>query len=299
MMNHQLDILLIDKSFTDCLLVDKIKNLGCNVDFIEDETGALQKACEHKYDIIFTNIDIWHKNSGINLLSLIRQHAEINKDTPIYALDMSKQSEYVLHSKSYGFVSCIPWFNKKEAMIYIKETINNQRLANNHRDEEITLSDTNKDFLLAKTLELIGNLHVLLVGATPQSAEKTIKLFSNSPCDIDVAFNYEIAKKKLALNAYDFILINLDTTDLELDRDLVYFTRNFSTKNHNTTIFGFSAENSDEYNEDVKICAHINHVMDFPFKARDIELMIKLARWKIDATFHQYHLQDIITPYRN
>ena len=299
MMNHQLDILLIDKSFTNCLLVDKIKSLGCDVDFIEDETGALQKACEHKYDIIFTNVEIRHKNSGIQLVSLIRQHAEINKDTPIYALDMSKHSEYVLHSKSYGFISCIPWFNKKESMLYIKEIINNQRLANNHRDKDITLSDSNKDFLLAKTLELMGNSHVLLIGAASQSAEETIKLFANSPCDIDVAFNYDIAKNKLALNAYDFILINLDTTDLELDRNLVYFIRNFSTKNHGTTIFGFSAENSDEYNEDVRFCTHINHIMDFPFTAEDIELMIKFARWKIDATFHQYTLQNSITPDRS
>ena len=117
--------------------------------------------------------------------------------------------------------------------------------------------------------------------------------------NIDVAFDYEIIKRKLALNTYDFVLIDLDKTHLEMDDNLVYFTRNFSTKNRDTTIFGFSTENSDEIKKDVRICAHINHVMNFPFTAEDIELMITLARWKIDATFHKYTLQNSITPDRS
>lgn len=298
-MNNQLHMLLIDNSIIGVSLMHDFKKLGCHVDLIKDETLALQKACEHKYDIIFSNAWIQHENSGIQLISLIKQHAEINKDTPIYALDIDNHNEFIQHPKTYELTNCIPINNLDESLLYIKEIINNFKPVNKKTNESMPLLDSEKDFLLAKTLELIGNFHVLLIGATSQSAEEIIKLFSNSPCDLDVAFNYELAKKKLALNAYDFILINLDATDLELDRNLVYFTRNFSTKNHNTTIFGFSAENSDEYNEDVRICAHINHVMDFPFKTKNIELMMKLARWKIDATFHQYPLQNSIAPYRN
>lgn len=298
-MINQINILFIDKSAITVLSKDEFKQLGCHVDFFEDEVFALQKACEQKYDAILCNIEIHHKNSGIQLISLIKRYSKINNHTPIYGLDIDEHNEYTLQSKAEGLAGRIPIFNKEKAMLYIKEIINNLRLANNHKDESIPLSDSNKDFLLAKTLELIGNYHGLLIGDTPQSTEDIIKLFSDSFCDIDVAFDYEIIKRKLALNTYDFVLIDLDKTHLEMDDNLVYFTRNFSTKNRDTTIFGFSTENSDEIKKDVRICAHINHVMNFPFTAEDIELMITLARWKIDATFHKYTLQNSITSDRS
>lgn len=278
-MNNQLHILLIDNSIIGVSLVDDFKKLGCNVDLIKDETLALQKACEHKYDIIFSNAWIQHENSGIQLISLIKQHAEINKDTPIYALDIDNHNEFIQHPKTYGLTNCIPINNLDESLLYIKKIINNFKPANKKTNESMPLLDSEKDFLLAKTLELIGNFHVLLIGATSQSAEEIIKLFSNSPCDLDAAFNYELAKKKLVLNVYDLILINLDIDDLWYNASLVYFIRNFSENNRDTTIFGFGAENNDEYNEDVRIYTHIHHTVSFPFAEKDVERMIRLARY--------------------
>lgn len=278
-MNNQLHILLIDNSIIGVSLMDDFKKLGCNVDLIKDETLALQKACEHKYDIIFSNAWIQHENSGMQLISLIKQHAEINKDTPIYALDIDNHNEFIQYPKTYGITNCIPINNLDESLLYIKEIINNFKPVNKKNNESMPLLDYEKDFLLAKTLELIGNFHALLIGATSQSAEEIIKLFSNSPCDLDVAFNYELAKKKLVLNVYDLILINLDIEDLWYNASLVYFIRNFSENNRDTTIFGFGAENNDEYNEEVRICTHIHHTVSFPFNKKDVERMIRLARY--------------------
>ena len=278
-MNNQLHMLLIDNSIIGVSLMHDFKKLGCHVDLIKDETLALQKACEHKYDIIFSNAWIQHENSGMQLISLIKQHAEINKDTPIYALDIDNHNEFIQYPKTYGITNCIPINNLDESLLYIKEIINNFKPVNKKNNESMPLLDYEKDFLLAKTLELIGNFHALLIGATSQSAEEIIKLFSNSPCDLDVAFNYELAKKKLVLNVYDLILINLDIEDLWYNASLVYFIRNFSENNRDTTIFGFGAENNDEYNEEVRICTHINHTVGFPFKKKDVERMIRLARY--------------------
>lgn len=278
-MNNQLHMLLIDNSIIGVSLMHDFKKLGCNVDLIKDETLALQKACEHKYDIIFSNAWIQHENSGMQLISLIKQHAEINKDTPIYALDIDNHNEFIQYPKTYGITNCIPINNLDESLLYIKEIINNFKPVNKKNNESMPLLDYEKDFLLAKTLELIGNFHALLIGATSQSAEEIIKLFSNSPCDLDVAFNYELAKKKLVLNVYDLILINLDIEDLWYNASLVYFIRNFSENNRDTTIFGFGAENNDEYNEEVRICTHIHHTVGFPFKKKDVERMIRLARY--------------------
>lgn len=278
-MNNQLHMLLIDNSIIGVSLMHDFKKLGCHVDLIKDETLALQKACEHKYDIIFSNAWIQHENSGMQLISLIKQHAEINKDTPIYALDIDNHNEFIQYPKTYGITNCIPINNLDESLLYIKEIINNFKPVNKKNNESMPLLDYEKDFLLAKTLELIGNFHALLIGATSQSAEEIIKLFSNSPCDLDVAFNYELAKKKLVLNVYDLILINLDIDDLWYNASLVYFIRNFSENNRDTTIFGFGAENNDEYNEEVRICTHIHHTVGFPFKKKDVERMIRLARY--------------------
>ena len=278
-MNNQLHMLLIDNSIIGVSLMHDFKKLGCHVDLIKDEKLALQKACEHKYDIIFSNAWIQHENSGMQLISLIKQHAEINKDTPIYALDIDNHNEFIQYPKTYGITNCIPINNLDESLLYIKEIINNFKPVNKKNNESMPLLDYEKDFLLAKTLELIGNFHALLIGATSQSAEEIIKLFSNSPCDLDVAFNYELAKKKLVLNVYDLILINLDIEDLWYNASLVYFIRNFSENNRDTTIFGFGAENNDEYNEEVRICTHINHTVGFPFKKKDVERMIRLARY--------------------
>lgn len=278
-MNNQLHMLLIDNSIIGVSLMHDFKKLGCHVDLIKDETLALQKACEHKYDIIFSNAWIQHENSGMQLISLIKQHAEINKDTPIYALDIDNHNEFIQYPKTYGITNCIPINNLDESLLYIKEIINNFKPVNKKNNESMPLLDYEKDFLLAKTLELIGNFHALLIGATSQSAEEIIKLFSNSPCDLDVAFNYELAKKKLVLNVYDLILINLDIEDLWYNASLVYFIRNFSENNRDTTIFGFGAENNDEYNEEVRICTHIHHTVGFPFKKKDVERMIRLARY--------------------
>lgn len=286
-MGCQIDVLLIDK-FSDItsLLEDEFKKLGCNVGFFEDEILALQKACEQKYDVIFCNAWIRHENSGIQLFSLIRQYTQINKDIPIYALDMDRHNKFIHHPENYGLTGCLPTHHLSESLPKIHNIINNCKLVDKKTSETVKLSDSKKDFLLAKTLELIGCFHVLLIG--PQSAERIIKLFSKSPCDIDIAFNCEIAKKKLVLNTYDFVLIDLDTTDLKSGDNLVYFTRNFCEKNRGTTVFGFSAENSDDYNEDVKVCTHIPHVIRFPFEEKDIDEIIRLARWKVDAISQRY-----------
>lgn len=286
-MDNPLNILIIDK-FSDItsLLADEFKQLGCNFALVEDEILALQKACEQKYDVIFCNAWIQHENSGIQVISLIRQHSEINKDTPIYALDVDEHKEFIRHPENYGLTNCIPIHHLSESLPQIHNIINNCRLIDKKAGETVKLSDSKKDFLLAKTLELVGNFHVLLIGS--QSAENIIKLFSNSPGDIDVAFDYGAAKKKLALNIYDFVLIDLDATDLKSDTNLVYFAKNFCKKNLGTAIFGFSAENSDDYNKDVKACTHIPHVMKFPFKEENIEEMIRITRWKIDAVFQKY-----------
>lgn len=129
-MNNQLHMLLIDNSIIGVSLMHDFKKLGCNVDLIKDETLALQKACEHKYDIIFSNAWIQHENSGMQLISLIKQHAEINKDTPIYALDIDNHNEFIQYPKTYGITNCIPINNLDESLLYIKEIINNFKPVN-------------------------------------------------------------------------------------------------------------------------------------------------------------------------
>ena len=92
-MINQTNILFIDKSAIKVLSKNEFKKLGCHVDFFEDEVFALQKACEQKYDAILCNIEIHHKKSGIQLISLIRRYSKINNHTPIYALDTGQTHE--------------------------------------------------------------------------------------------------------------------------------------------------------------------------------------------------------------
>lgn len=284
-MKQTIDVLVVDKSLTSFLLVDELEKLGCHVDLIQDEVHALQKTGEHQYDILFINVWIQHENSGIQLISLIKKHAKINENTLIYAIDFDSPNEFIETPESHQFIYCIHMNHPSKLGDNIKGIIANYAIKER---PNITspLLHSEKNFLLAKALELIGNTHVLLVETT-QHAKEIIKSFSNSPCDIDIAFDYEAAQKKLALNKYDFILIDLDTAHLLENEDLVSFARNFCDKNIDTTIFGFSKKD-DQSIQNAKNLNQVFHVTKFPFQQKDIDEMIKIARWKIDLAIHKH-----------
>ena len=197
--------------------------------------------------------------------------AEINQDTPIYGIDVNRDSVYIREPEKYGFNDC---FSCSKITQNFSSILCN--LIPYNKTRELGMLDSKRKYLFAKTLEVIGCSHILFIENKPFISEEVSKIFSSDVYDVDTTFSIETAHKKVVNNSYDLILIDLDNLNPHEVASFVSFCHNFCIKNIHTTIYGLS-DNDDEWIFLEKEFTGIKHVQKYPLCQSDIEHMLSIA----------------------